>query len=166
MVNILTSSELARYRRAAIMVVAQTSVAKQRQYSTMPALVAGVAAKVGESRESGSMPPATMRISDITSGIYNRSRTHCMRRPFGPEVIFSMLAVDMKSGVNPISVRMATPVSKVVFVSFVSGNMTVAARSSATLIALAVARLGPRHHGNTWVRRHRDKMMMHIHGKL
>lgn len=100
----------------------------------MPALVDGVAAKVAVSRESGSIPPATIKMSDIIRGMYRRSRTHCMRRPFGPEVMLRTLAVDRNSGVKLISVRMATPVSRVVLESFVSGNNTVAARSSATCL--------------------------------
>lgn len=117
-----------------MIVVAHISTTKQAQYKTMPALVASVAAKVRSSRESGSMPPATIKMSEMISGIYKRSRTHCMRRPFGPEVMLSTLAVDMKSGVKLISVSIATPVSKVVSVNFVSGNITVAARSRATCL--------------------------------
>lgn len=134
MVKILTSSELARYRRAAMMVVAQISMMKQAQYNTMPALVDPVAAKVAVSRDSGSMPPATIKMSDMIRGMYSRSRTHCMRRPFGPEVMLSILAVDMNSGVKLISVSIATPLSRVVLVTLVSGYITVAARSSATCL--------------------------------
>ena len=133
-VKILTSSGSARYRRAAIMVVAQIKTTKQQQYRTMPAFVDSVAAKVYVSRESGSIPPATIRMREMMRGIYRSSRTHCIRRPFGPDVILRTLAVDMKRGVKLISVRMATPVSSVVLESLVSGYNTVAARSSATCL--------------------------------
>ena len=117
-----------------MIVVAQIKMIKQAQYKTMPALVASVAEKVTVSRESGSMPPATIRMSEMIRGMYKRSSTHCIRRPFGPEVMLSTLAVDMNNGVRLISVRMATPVSRVVFVRYVSGNITVAARSRATWV--------------------------------
>ena len=131
-VRILTSSEFARYRRAAIMVVAHIRTTKQQQYKTMPAFVDSVAAKVSVSRESGSIPPATIKIREMMRGMYKSSRTHCIRRPFGPFVMLRTLAVDMNSGVKLISVRIATPVSRVVFDNLVSGYKTVAAKSSAT----------------------------------
>lgn len=55
-----------------------------------------------------------------------------MRLPLGPEIMFNMLAVDMKSGVKLISVRIATPLSRLVFDADAGGNMEVAAKSSDT----------------------------------
>ena len=123
----------------------------------IPALVVLVAAKVGLSRESddvvsrrvqalhngrygskqgqsvpGSIPPATIKTSDIRRGTWSRNRIHCMRLPLGPEIMFNMLAVDMNSGVKLISVRIATPLSRLVFDADAGGNMEVAAKSSDT----------------------------------
>jgi len=131
-VKILTSVGLARYSRAAIVVVAHIRSVKQAQYMAMPALVGAVAANEGPSRESGSIPPATMRRREMTKGMCRRTRTHCMRRPLGLVVIFRTLEVDMKRGVKLIEVRIATPVWSVVLDALAGGNIAVDAKSSAT----------------------------------
>jgi hypothetical protein len=131
-VKILTSVGFARYNRAAIVVVAHIRTVKQAQYMAIPALVGSVAANVGLSRESGSIPPATMRSREMIKGTCRSMRTHCMRRPLGLEVMFRTLEVDMKRGVKLIDVRMATPVWKVVLDALEGGNIAVEAKSSAT----------------------------------
>lgn len=84
-VSIFTSVGVARYKRDEITIVAQTKATKQAQYSleafrggntflqlltyAMPALVDSVAANVGPSRDSGSILPATMRTSEMMSGM-------------------------------------------------------------------------------------------------
>jgi hypothetical protein len=67
-VRILTSIEVARYNRAAIVVVAHIKTVKHAQYIVMPDLVGPVAANVGPSRDSGSIPPATMRMREMIRG--------------------------------------------------------------------------------------------------
>ena len=121
-----------------MVVVAHIRNVKQTQYMAMPALVGSVAANVGPSRESGSIPPATMRIREMIKGIWRRMRTHCMPLPLGLEVMFRTLEVDMKRGVKLIDVRIATPDWRVVLGALEGGYIAVDAKSSATCYSLAL----------------------------
>lgn len=129
--------------------VDQTRTTKHARYSETPAFVDSVAANVGPSRESGSIPPATMRINEMTSGIWTMRRIHCMRRPLGLVVELSKLLVHMNRGVKPIDVKIATPLSSEVFVAVSGSYICVAAKSIATC-----------------VRRQTHKIVIQIHGEL
>jgi len=72
-----------------------------------------------------------------------------MRRPLGLVVVLSRLVVAMNNGVNPMVVRIATPLSMLVFELLPTGYIVVAAKSS-----------------DTCVSRHIPNNRSHIHGAL